>query len=1141
MRAQLATADILGTVADSSGAVVPGAKVTLVNTGTGIATTTKSDKTGEFLFSHVQIGTFKVTVEASGFKNFVTNGVSATTGDRVRINARLEIGTQVETVEVQASVAATLQTDTSNIASEISANEVAELPTNGRNVYSLIGLQAGVTAGTSSGGEPTDTRPTMSFSANGQSSSYNNNMIDGMDNNERSLGSVAVEPSLDALQEVKVETNMYSAEYSRTGGGIANLITKSGSNQFHGTLFEFMRNDAFDSYSWGSAGVKSELRQNQFGGSIGGPIIKNKAFFFGDYQGWRQVKGSVAQNIVPTQAEYDSLHAYANGTQNYVEISDQWGATGTLTDPVKLYDADTPHGKINKLGLAYLLAAPAPTCTDKCTSSNSYNWYGPSNTVQYANTYDGRVDYHINANNTLYGRFSYNKTDTTTPVGWPATTIASGVKKTYTKGLNINPITETNLALDYVHVFSPTTLFEAKASYLRPKQIAHTGNLSWTMDDLGYSCDDVYCYNSSNVVGLPSLFFSNAGQHSAYNGTQAPYSHAIDGDGGQQGFTENTFQYNASLTMNRKSHSIKTGITLIRRQVKAPASSNTNIYYSSQYTGNAISDMLNGEAVEVDGSKKMIVPYFRMWEPSAYIQDDWRVTSKLTLNLGIRYDIYSAWTERYGHISNFDLDSALIVSPSLLGDNQGNTTANVNTDYGNIAPRIGFAYSLPYSMVIRGGVGLSYFPASTGGQKQFEMLNAPFMWGMTCGNTDFTTTVCSSSNGYMSTANYTSRPYGLSDGGYDLQYGLPLAQYQTDLATKPAYYASSTSASYFIPFKFKNSYLEQFNVQLQKQYKNHVLTAGLVGSLGRRIPSKQNVNQPIVSTSSPDYSGHYPMYTTAHDWMDGVNVYESLAGSNSSWIGGEATYDWHSSYGFNASVNFTWARNASEATNANKCVLAGCPMDDGKNGTIALSGWRQYSYDGSTSHRAAGNLSYNLPFGKTLTGPLGAAVKGWTLNGTGFWNTGAWTAITSGVNQSGISTGTEYPNRVAGVSVKPKHQTLAHWINENAFSEATQYTLGNGHNSSVQGPRTRSADVGLGKNFSVWENLKLQFRAEAFNVTNTPSYSGASGGGPGSGGATAISSYGSDGIATIPSNSSFGNYTNGSGDREMQFGLKLIF
>jgi len=1133
-RAQLVTADVLGTVTDTTGAVIPNAKVTLLNTGTGISASMKSNATGEFLFSHVQIGTFKITVEATGFKTFMANGITAGANDRVRIGAKLDIGNQVETVEVQASAAVELQTDSSDIGSQISANAVADMPVNGRNVYDLLALQAGTTSSTGSS-DPTDARPTMAFSANGQSSVYNNNMIDGMDNNERSLGSVAVEPSMDALEEVRVETNMYSAEYSRTGGGIANLITKSGTNKFHGTLFEFIRNDAFDAYPWTSSGenkTKAELRQNQFGGSFGGPILKNKAFFFGDYQGWRQVQGAIKKLMVPTAAEYASIHGYTKG--GTIDLADQWGSTVSVSN-------------VNPLGLAYVMMSPKPLCDGAtgCDSSDSYNWYGSANQIQHANTYDGRVDYHINDKNTLFGRLSYNKTDTTKPGANPTTTIVNGDSHTYSAGTNINPVVEKNIALDYVHVFSPAALFEGKASYLRSDMQEKSPNDSyWNMSTLGFSCTDIYCYDSAGVYGLPLLSMKSAAATSTYSGNTAPYT--FDGDGGELGYIENTFQYNASLTLNKKAHSFKMGVTLIRRQASAPTSSTTGITFAPEYTGNVLGDMLEGKSVYVNGRKTMVVPRFRMWEPSGYFQDDWRATKSLTLNLGIRYDIYTPWTEREGHLSNFDLDSAVIVSPSLLGDNQGSPTGNIKTDFGDISPRIGFAYSfsnnntITKNMVLRGGWGLSYFPANTNGRGAYEMLNTPFIWQMGCGSSAYSnSSSCSSSNNYISTTAYAAQPYGLSDGGYSLAYGLPMAKYDTTLATNTSGYSSSFSGNYFITPNFKPSYLEQFNLQLQKQVGNNIVTAGLVGNLGRRIPTQQNLNQSPLPTAT-----HNPMYSTAHDWMDGVSVIEAISGANSTWVAGEATYERKMTHGFSGNVNYTWSRSEGQTTGASECVLSGCQMDNGSGSAVLVNGWQQYNYDGSTSHRAAGMISYNIPYGKNLHGVLGQVVKGWALNGTGYWQTGAWNQITSGSSQSGIQGRmlTEFPNKVAGVSVKPKHQTLAHWINEDAFALQASNMLGNANKNLVQGPRSRNVDLGFGKIFSVWEDLKLQFRAEAFNFTNTVNYAGA-GGGPTGGGAYSVSKYADTTAGSLATTASgFGAMTNqGNSPRIFQFGLKLIY
>ena len=1157
IQAQLATADVLGTVTDATGAVVPDADVKLLNTGTGISRTQKSSKTGEFIFSSVQIGTYKVTIEAKGFKAFTVSNLQLTTGQRARLTPKLDVGSQVETVQVEATAAAVMQTDTSNISAEISTKQVDDLPLNGRNYYNLLTLQAGTTTG-SGGSSPTDSRASMSFSANGQSSGYNNNMIDGMDNNERSVGTVAVEPSLDALQEVKVETNMYAAEYSRTGGGIANLITKSGTNQFHGTLFEFMRNDAFDTYDWSNKTSKAELRQNQFGGSIGGPVIKNKIFFFGDYQGWRQVQGATASNYVPTQAEYDSIHSYATSGGTYIELADTFGYQGT-SDPLKIYKAD-----ISAVGLAYLMEAPAPSanCNPTC-SGKDYNWFGNANTKQTANTYDARIDYHINDNNTLYGRWSYNKTTTDSPSskqGWPATTLVNGLSKKYTAGLNTGLVTDTNLAFSYIHIFDPKTILEAKGSYLRPNQIGKTGNAAWSLSDIGISCGTGFCYNSDNVVGLPGLGWNNEKNGTLADGTTpTPYknlntvTYGMDGDGGRSGYIENTFQYAASLTMNRSSHSIKVGVGLIRRQINAPVSNHGNYQISSLYTGNELGDLLEGKAISFSNSKTMITPHYRMWEPSVYIQDDWRVTPKLTLNIGVRYDIFSAWTEREGHISNFDLNSMLIVSPSLLGDNQGSPTANVNTDYSNYAPRVGFAYSLPYSMVLRGGWGLSYFPATTGGRTLYLLQNAPFLSTQGCASKQSDSTASSVTNcydtSYVSTSAADYQSYAINSlGGYNMSTGMPKLQYDLTLATDTSNYKSGSNNFNFMPSNFKNSYLEQFNLQLQKQYKNQIVTVGYVGSLGRRIPSQQNINKLDTGTygltAAQIAAITYPLEKNGtYTWMNGTTVQESISGANSSWQAGEATYQWNNTYGLNVNVNYTWSRTAGQSTSSSSCYLS-CAMDNGNGTAVTVGGWQKYSYDGSTSHRAAGTITYNIPFGKNLHGVLGAAVKGWALNGTGNWNTGAWAQITNAASSNiGISGGTSFANRVPGVSVKPKHQTLAHWINEEAFSAPADNMLGNGHSSYVQGPRSRDADVGLGKNFSIWEKTQLQFRAESFNVTNTPNYSNSGQGGPGgaSSGTYVISSFTGTNSGVATTSNGFGNMSSGAGTRIFQFGLKLLF
>ena len=1250
-RAQLATADVLGTVTDNTGAVIPNAKVTLLNTGTGIAATADTNSVGEYLFSHVQIGTFKVTIEAKNFKKFSVADVILTAGQRARIDTALQIGSQVETVEVEASAAVQLQSDSSDINATIGTTAMAEMPTNGRNYYNLIALQAGTAAG-SAGGGPNDNRQSMGFSANGQSAMYNNNMIDGMDNNERSFGSVAVEPSIDALQEVQVETSNYSAEYSRTGGGIANLITKSGTNQYHGSAFEYMRNDDFDAYPWTTgAKTKTELRQNQFGGSLGGPIFKNKAFFFGDYMGWRLINGGLSTVLVPTPAEYTDIHNFAQTGTGSVAFSDQfdaWSGNGgnlvvnqngfTNTTVGSAYSTSVPY---NPLGLAYLLSAPPASsyCTSQpggyCMGGRGpYNYQNAANTVQNADTYDGRIDYHFNDKNKIFGRFSYDKTLTTTPSSYQPEPIVNGNSKLYYENTSPNPETTDAIALDWVHIFNPMTLLEVKAGYMRMNEQAYTvGFNTWKLGDISsdYTCGtgNGYCYNAFGIGGLPWLQFSNPATSSPYSSAQSGdyMFNGFQGDGGYEAWTENTFQYNASLTLNRKSHSIKMGVGVIRRQINAPDNSNDQITYSANYTGNALADMLEGLAYEVTGSVFLVENRGRMWEPSLYIQDDWRASKALTLNLGVRYDIYTPMTDRYGNLSNFNFNTDLVDSPQLhettvTGQSfNASATSGINTDYSDVSPRIGFAYSLPgsnnlsKSMVLRGGFGISYFPANEGtpgGLHEYELLNAPFEWGMGCGGPGSGQTSCLSTayanNGdsyAVPAANMSAAPAKYSDGfwwnqpvkdpvtgnttlvptdygagGYNLQYGLPQATYNTALATNPANYASSLQGSIFIPSKYKPSYLLQYNLQLQKQLGNNIMTAGFVGNLSRRNNSLNNLNQPTtmipqsaIQAGGATLCSYYPLCGASSSWMAGVPVETVIPGGNASWTAGEATYERRMTKGFSASVNYTWARSEGEGTGQSECVDAGCQMDGPNNTTpVILTGWRQYGYSGSTSHRAAGMLTYAIPYGSSLHGILGAAAKGWTLAGTGNWNTGAWNTVTMSANRSQIQgysyladngNASEHPDKVPGVSVKPAHQTLQNWINPAAFELPTWGTLGNGTNPEVQGPRARDADLSINKTFSVAEGFKLNFRADAFNFTNTPNYDPPPP--PGGGGTYAISSWTgcpggpppnisptdqacAAGTLPVPASvssaggNSFGDISSvSSTSRVFQFALKLIY
>ena len=403
IEAQVATGDILGTVLDSSGAAIPGAALHLENTGTHEARNTKSSGSGEYIFSSLQPGTYVVTVVSATFKTYSASNIVVLASDRVRIDAKLEVGGADEKVEVTATPSS-LQTDNVTVGTTITDKTLVDAPLNGRNYFNLVQVQAGVNPGSStslsSGNNQTDRRLSSSVSANGQQELFNNNLVDGLDNNGRAFGAVLIRPSVEAIGEVRTDINLYNAELGRTSGAVINVITRSGANQFHGSVYEFFRNDITDSRNFFTPTFlrKPELRQNQFGGSISGPILRDRTFFFADFESFRQVNANntVYRSTVPTAIEQ--------------------ATPGTIND---LYPAlqNVPSSQIDPTALAYFKLFPMPNFASAIPGVNNYV-SDPSASL-ITNTGDLRIDHHFSPKDLIFGRYSYNHTAASTPSAFP--------------------------------------------------------------------------------------------------------------------------------------------------------------------------------------------------------------------------------------------------------------------------------------------------------------------------------------------------------------------------------------------------------------------------------------------------------------------------------------------------------------------------------------------------------------------------------------------------------------------------------------------------------------------------------------------------------------------------------------------------
>lgn len=1061
---QVATGDILGTVTDSTGAVVPGATIRAENTGTHIAAETKSDANGSYVFTHLQPGTYSLTVTQAGFKTFSNPSLTLVAGDRARVDASLIIGATNETVEVTTQPSA-LQTDSTNVGSDIDSKAVADLPLNGRNVYGLVQVAPGVNAGApnslTSGTRPDDRRQSSSVSANGQYELVNNNLIDGLDNNERFKGLILLRPSVEAIQTVRVDTNTYTAEVGRTAGAAISILTKAGTDEFHGSLYEFFRNDITDARNYFARTSvlpnKSELRQNQFGGSVGGPIVKGHTFFFADLEEFRQVDGTgtVYTSTVPTAYEIDHPG----------DLSDVGGPVIAHIDPTALaYFKLYPHP--NQAGTSFTRGTSVTT--------NNY-LYNPSRT-QNTTLGDLRIDQHFSNSDTLFGRYSYNKVNTFVPGQLPSVgTIGPGGQAGTYPGLS--EITTHNGQLGYTHTFTPKLLLELRTGYTlfldHVNQLNAGNNLNVGAP---YSIP-----NANGCIGCDGLapVSPGGGWTGLGDATFLPIL-----------LNESAYQYAGTLTWVHGNHTVKVGDALIRRLVSnlqqnygKPA-----ISFNGATPIAAITNFFNGQPFSYQRQGLTRRPHVRTWEESAFIQDDWRALSKLTFNLGLRYDIFTAPNEKDGYFSNLDLNTFTLTV---------NHTGGIKTNFANLAPRLGFAYTVTPSTVIRGGFGMSFYANDV--QNAFYLQNPPYAFA---------------------TGTLTSTT-PLSQG---------VVAFPSSVST-----TALSGAVWAKPYDYKNAYVEQFNLLLQRDFSGNVVTIGYVGELGRHLNAQiGNYDLPAPSGSAAvpalRFAAQLPNVNT-------IQYFGSLAVSNYHSL--QTSFERRLSHGLTLNANYTLAHAMDNTNNQ------GTEGDSGYGLQPAII--NRYDYGNSTldvRHRIAGTANYAIPFhgGHTANWVLG----GWQVNALVFWQTGSPFAITSNVTQNGRAyinlptVTTDRPDRLPGASLySSSRSATTGMLNPAAFARQAIGTAGNVGRNVAYGPHQRRADLSLFKTFPIREALALQFRAECFNISNTPNFAQPSG---------TISSYASTpdagGRYEATSANNFGVSTStapGSAARQFQFAAKLTF
>jgi outer membrane receptor protein involved in Fe transport len=1073
--AQTTTADIVGTVTDAGGAVIPGADVTVTNKGTGDVRKVKAGGNGDFVVSLLPPGSYSLTVTMASFKKFEVPNLTLAAGDKPRINAQLAVGDTTQTISVEATTPL-LQSESATLQSSVNQLAVQDMPLNGRNFVQLVQMVPGANEGPpnslTNGAKPDDRRQSAAISVNGQSDVLNNNMIDGMDNNERLIGSLGVRPSVDAISELRVQSNVYSADVGRTGGAVINIVTKSGTNSFHGTLYEYFRNDIFNTYPYqfGLHNPKQRWRQNQYGGSLGGPIIRNKTFFFGDYEGFRQVAWGV-----PTTAFGPTTYELAHPGDFTDQLAASCGA-GTVLTPAQ----------IDSVGLTYFNMYPTPNAGNTAATATGCaqgKYLGNSKNFQNSRVLDGRIDHQFNANNSIFARYSYNNVYSGVPGVLPNVTAKLGTSSTATtfdpnSGGGFAPDIGQQAILSYIHTFSPSLLLTLQAGYLR-------------VDNENYPV----AFGSGNKVG-PNLA-QMMGQQNINVSDQTSGMGRIT-PSGYQALGGNVFsplvdfsqgyQYQGTVSYTRGAHTLKFGAQLIRRQATSLQSASAN----PQWSFPSLVTMLQGTGyTNVNRSVSLANPHYRWWETGAYVQDDYHVLSNLTLNLGLRYDVFTNKTAVNNQISNWDYAAQQLI---VAGTSGVSPTTNLSTSWGLLAPRIGFAYTVRQGLVVRGGFGLSYYPTDITSNPSLK--NAPFL----------------SAYGPFNYSQMSTDPTNKAFS--KLAAGSP-----------PASVVSATNPSgpqRGVALAFRPATAIQYNVSVQKDFHGNVLTVAGVGIEGRHIPQAfLDVNAPapgVYTTTNPAQS-HRPTFAK-YAGVTTVAMYASQGVSH--YYGGTVSFERRLSNGLSYSVNYTHSRLLDNALGMSNQGNEGYGLNYNKFGD-------RYEYGNSDldlRNRLAATGNYKLPFFKDSSGVKKVLLANWSTNMLLGWSAGQPVTITESADVSGQGSGTQNtnrPNMIGKPMLDGSQRTLNQYFNTASFVAQTAGTIGTAPRNPTYGPHYRHVDFSLIKTFPIHESTNLEFRAEGYNITNTANF------------ATPNASLGPATFGKITAMS--GIYT----PRVLQFALKLGF
>ncbi|MBK7931053.1 MAG: TonB-dependent receptor [Bryobacterales bacterium] len=1074
LNAQTTSTTILGAVTDSSGAAVEGAKIVARNVGTSVSTETLTTGTGDFALPLLDIGEYEVTVEMSGFKSETKKGVRLQINEKVRVDFTLQVGAQSERITVSAE-AATLRTDEASVGGTVEQRRLVELPLNGRNVGNFAVLNPGVQFGSrggyngqsgGGGGIPIPGQ-TIAIVANGQREVSQHATLDGVVATEARVNTVPFSPSPEAMEEVKVYSGSYSAEYGFNSGAQLIMVMRSGTNELHGTAYNFLRNEKLDAEGYfqnyftpaGAArSPKTALRQNQFGFVVSGPIYlgklydgRNKTFFNFNYEGRRRREpGAISTASVPTAAfrggDFSTLlnrRSTAGAALPSINIIDP---NSSPAAPVPFAGNIIPTSRITSAARALVAFWPQAQFALTDDASGAVNFRNPGTNSINDDQYFLKLDHNFSASDKIFFRYATNIPE------WFS--ITNNPNFSYlVAGRNHNYATQ------WLHVFTPRMINEFRFGYTQSRSDSFNprANTDFTLPSIGINGFNVLTDGNraltAREVGIPSMNVTG-------------FTGLAERDGGN-GFDDNKlYQISNNLSYTTGAHTFKAGfdlrrVTLFRGAANVPRGS---FNFTGNLAGNSFAAFLLGAPTSTDSPEGLPLTDVLQWRTGFYFQDDWKATRKLTLNLGVRWEYNTAATDVRGLWRSFEWRNGLNNSPEFV-------PAQIRTPYDfykpqkkMLMPRIGLAYRVTDAWVIRSGFGI-YYNIHQLNNYTILNLNPPL----------------SGSSNYANTASNGALVPGATVYSFSSPFGA--------VNRSSAVSANVLNTDNFQP------YVAQWSFDLQRRLPwSATLSVGYVGSKTTHLDNTVEINNPdpfIPSGPTDTVQSRRPIQFVIDDGVRRpLTRTRFLDNGGNSWYHGlQVSLRKEMTQGLLYTLAYTYSKTLMEGYGRNE--------GDGFNSNTYQNPRNRLAEKGrvgfGAEHIAVMSFVYDVPMPSSLkSGVPGVLFGGWQTNGIITLRTGFPFAVTQG-NLLNTANSPVRPDRVGSGASNP---TVNQWFNVDDFrmvSCANSATpelchYGNSGNGILDGPGQRNVDFSFFKNFSLGERAKLQFRTELFNIFNTPQF-----------------------------------------------------